>query len=214
MKENNKFSIKKLLKTICIWIAICAVVGMTYNFVSSLEGAVMFQTLTEPAEYPESMMSYFENLNTAFEQSVQSTKEFRGDNFPAEGANFYMYAVAWPSYQMVRTFTFSLVAGIIIGTLVYILMVQKASKMKAVLEVGIAFILIGAFVGLGYLSNNLVLKMALGGNVTLENPLMFADYTITQWINLYVLLAVVLYVFNIVKQKITVIKLNKELKKQ
>ena len=93
-------------------------------------------------------------------------------------------------------------------------MVQKVSKMKAVLEVGIAFILIGAFVGLGYLSNNLVLKMALGGNVTLENPLMFADYTITQWINLYVLLAVVLYVFNIVKQKITVIKLNKELKKQ
>lgn len=213
MKETNKFSIKKLLKTICIWIAICAVVAMTYNFISALEGAIMFQALTEPAEYPEGMMSYFESLNTAFEQSVQTTKEFRGESFPSEGANFYMYAVAWPSYQMVRTFTLSLLAGIIIGTLVYILMVQKATKMKAILEVGIAFILIGAFVGAGYLSNNLVLKMALGGNVALENPLMFADYTITQMVSLYVLLALILYVFNMIKQKITVMRLNKELKK-
>ncbi len=212
MKENSKFSIKKLLKTIVIWIAICALVGMTYNFISSLEGAIMFQALTEPAEYPEGMISYFEGLNTNFEQSVRATKEFRGESFPAEGANFYMYAVAWPSYQMVRTFTLSLLAGIIIGSLVYILMVQKATKMKAILEVGIAFILIGTFIGVGYLSNNLILKMALGGNVTLENPLMFADYTITQLASLYILLAAILYVFNIVKQKITVIKLNRELK--
>ena len=110
MKENNKFSMKKLLKTICIWIAICAVVGMTYNFVSALEGAIMFQVLAEPAEYSANMLEYFEGLNTAFKQSVETTKEFRGEAFPSEGANFYMYAVAWPAYRMVRTFTFYLVA--------------------------------------------------------------------------------------------------------
>ncbi len=213
MKENNKFSIKKLLKTISIWIVISVFVGATYNFFATAGSAVMFQAITETSEYPEEMVSYFESVNDAFGQSVETTKEILGENFPAEGANFVMYAVGWPAYQIARIYTFSVIAGIIIGSLVYILMVQKATNKKAILEVVIAFILIAALVGVGYLANNLVLKAVLGNDVVIDDSLTFSEYSITNWIWLYVILAVVLYVVNIVKQKIITNKLNKELNK-
>ena len=213
-KENSKFSLKKLLKTIALWIVICVFVGTTYQVVNSISFAMMFQVMAESEVVPEGILSYYELLDGRFEEIIEYTKEAKGEDFPASGACFATYVQAWPAYRTLSMYTISVITGIIIGAVVYIVSVQKATKKKLIFELAVAFILIAALIGGGDTANRLILKFALDGVALAEGAQYILNQeTLTNWVALYIALAVVLYVVNIVKQKIITHKLNKELNK-
>lgn len=216
MSEVKKFSIKKLLLTILCSIIFTTFIGNTYLFISTIpnwirgEGSgVILQV--NPTLFNEEGKEIEEQIN----EMIAEEKARNGEDYPALGVYMYLMLLMYPSVPIIKMYIFTLVAGLILGAIIYIVLIQKAKGKKLILELLMAFISIFLLITLANKGYELLINYMLSNNKASEFTYLTSLYDMdNNGILLpFIVISVIIYICNLIYQKIQTNKLNKELNK-
>ena len=195
------FSIKELVKSMCIWVLICTFIGVIfYGITAEIEANHIAERLSrienlskdELAELEALGASYSDGYNSLM-QEVEKEKEITGKDFPIEGINMHLLVIKLQANAMIGVVTLSSLIGTVIGSVIYVVAIHKVKGWQLLLEVALLAIVI-------YMIFSIFEEM--------ENE-------ITEYLPAYIGLVsgvfVIVYAINTIKQIIITKKLNKEL---
>ena len=210
----KKFSLKKLLLTILCSIVITTFIGTTYLFITSLafvENAKVLELLDPESPELKQVARQYEDW---FNKAVDGLKAQHGEDYPAAGMFSYLLTTA--GYERLEEiYIISVIIGIVIGSVFYIIVIQNAKGKKLILELLIALTVVLAIIfilNIGYEAfiNKVINKYNIS-EMVFDTELYDIDNTNT--ILIYVVVVAIAYIGNLVYQKIQTNRLNKELNK-
>ena len=210
----KKFSLKKLLLTILCSIVITTFIGTTYLFITSLafvENAKVLELLDPESQELKQFAGQYEDW---FNKAIDGLKAQHGEDYPAAGMLSYLLTTV--GYERLEEiYIISVIIGIVIGSVFYIIVIQNAKGKKLILELLIALTVVLAIIfilNIGYETfiNKVINKYNIS-EMVFDTELYDIDNTNT--ILIYVVVVVIAYIGNLVYQKIQTNRLNKELNK-
>lgn len=222
LKEVFKgFSIKKYLLCVLLSIIVSTFIGFTILFVTAVPAYTSVEILNELGQNSKEINEVGNSMQEIYNETKKhfaKEKEMYGEDYPAEGIFLYNITNSYRSYPICKVYTLALVYGIILGTLVYIIFVQKASGVQMLLETifcGILIILLIILVNLGY---NIAINMILNNIGVTDVKYTFSSYVYDIYSSdtSYIFIGIIgiAYIVNLIFQKILVNKLNKKLEKK
>lgn len=210
MRKEKKFSVKELLKTVLYAVVVVNFIVFTVTFVEEIPNLIMSEVMLVADDESEILIEEGKNAEEVMEQFTTMQKEKYGEEYPAEGIFVKQLLYSLESGPIVQTYVTSLLAGTILGTIIYIVSVQKAKGVELVIEIFIAFAIIAiitAGINLGYQAIiNKVMNEA-GATDTFYDTSIYNDSIFLPYIAVFA----VVYMGNMIQQKILTNKLNKEL---
>ena len=222
LKEVFKgFSIKKLLLSILCSIIVSTFIGFTFLFVTEVPSYTLVEILNGVDGNSEGLKEIGSNIQEQYDtmkEHFAEQKEMYGEDYPADGIFLYTLMNVFRSDLICRTYTLTLLIGMILGTLVYIIFIQKTKGVQMVLEAticGIIILLMLMLVNFGYNSIINIGINKIGTNI--ENGAYITSiYDIDTSNILYIFIGIIVtsYIVNLIYQKILVNKLNKKLHKK
>ncbi len=222
LKEVFKgFSIKKLLLSILCSIIVTTFMGFTFLFVTEVPSYTLVEILNGADGNLEGLKEIGSNMQEQYdtmEEHFAEQKEIYGEDYPVEGLFLYKLMNVSRSYSICKIYTLTLLIGIILGTLVYIIFIQKIKGVQMLLEAmicGIVILLMLILVNLGY---NSIINMGInkiGASVENSEYITYV-YDIDTSNILYMFIGIIgtSYIVNLIYQKILVNKFNKKLHKK
>ena len=218
----RKFSIVKLLITILCTVIVTTFIGFTILFISVIpnwmysEVMTVIDTTEEGIEAGKYWEELFEN-STEKDQEEYNKEMMFGEEYSVKGNVLINLIYGRPSYLIVKTFVMSFIIGVVIGTVIYIIVIQQVDRKKMIFELLIAFfILIVSIMLLNLLYQTIINNMI--DNVTTDSITYYThiydlesneEYIVIQ----YIAIIGIIYIINLIKQKILANRLNKELNK-
>lgn len=216
-KLNFKtFSVKKLLKTILYTVIISVFIGTTTLFFMAILENVQLEIISNLDENSEALIQIgkgYQELANEINKEINEEKKAYGEDYPAEGIFLYQLIGKFSTNRIVQVYSVALTIGIVSGIIIYIVAIQNTSKKQVIIELAIAFvvliILIMLFINKGY---EIILNKAINS----INPTN-VQYSIPEYIDIkemlivYVVIAVVTYIVNMIRQKMLTNRLNKQL---
>ncbi len=216
LKEYLKeISIKKLFITILCSIIITTSLSFSIAFIESLPGTLVNEAWsTWNDKMPEELIEYGKNIEETINKKIQEEKNMYGSDYPSEGILFYMAMSKSSEDAIVETYKQSVLVGIILGTFVYIVWVQKAKKKNLLIESvicgGIMLVLV-VLVNVIYELVFYVMMKNLGQDAYIYS--LNEVYDIRNVAIVCVGIFAVVYVANYIYQRIMASRLNRELNK-
>lgn len=216
--EEKTFSIKKLLLTILCTVVVTVFIGSTVLFVGSVPQWIQSEVITGMEEGSESLIEIGKSYQVGYEKIEESFKEDKalyGEDYPSEELFLLQFINIFSTNGIIRVYSLSLLIGIVLGTIIYIVTIQNIKEKQILIELVIAFVilfLLMTFINLGY-------KTLINKAIQSINPteIIYSTYIYDLESNNvlipYIFVAAVIYIGNMVRQKIWASKLNKELKK-
>ena len=216
LKEYLKeISIKKLFITILCSIIITTSLSFTIVFIESLSGTLVNEAFsTWNDRMPDEVIKYGKNVEETINKKIQEEKDMYGSDYPSEGILFYMAMSNSRENAIVETYKQSILVGIILGTFVYIVWVQKAKKKNLFIEsviCGGMMLILVVLVNVIYELVFYVMMKNLGQEAYIYS--LNEVYDIKNVAIICVGIFAVVYVGNYIYQRIMVSRLNKELNK-
>ena len=216
LKEYLKeISIKKLFITILCSIIITTSLSFTIVFIESLSGILVNEALsTWNDKMPDEVIEYGKKVEETINKKVQEEKDMYGSDYPSEGILFYRAMSNSRENAIVETYKQSILVGIILGTFVYIVWVQKAKKKNLLIEsviCGGMMLILVVLVNVIYELVFYVMMKNLGQEAYIYS--LNDVYDIKNVAIICVGIFAVVYVGNYIYQRIMVSRLNKELNK-
>lgn len=216
-KLNFKtFSVKKLLKTILYTVIISVFIGTTTLFFMAILENAQLEIISNLDENSETLIQIGKGYQEAADEinkEISEEKKTYGEDYPAEGIFLYQLISRFSTNRIVQVYSVALTIGIVSGIIIYIVAIQNTSKKQVIIELAIAFvvliILIMLFINKGY---EIILNKAINS----INPTN-VQYSIPEYIDIkemlivYVVIAVVTYIVNMIRQKVLTNRLNKQL---
>ena len=144
--------------------------------------------------------------------AIQEKKELYGDDYPAEALLIYQVINWFQIRDIVKVYLISLLIVVILGTIMYIVVLQKTQKKQMIIELIIAFAIFVSVmkilnVGYGIVINKVIQSIdAKSAEAYVDNNINTSTLMI-----IYGIIAVGIYIVNMIRQKITTKELNKEL---
>lgn len=210
MKKEKKFSVKELLKTILYAIVVVNFIVFTVTFVEEIPNLILSEAIQAADADSEFLIEVGKSLDESAEEYITTQKEKYGEEYPATGILVQHMICSLVSGTIIQNYVISLLLGTILGTIIYIVSVQKAKGIELVIEIFIAFIVIAiitAGINLGYQA---IINKAI--NVERATDTFYYTYLYGDSIFLpYIAVFAVVYIGNMIQQKILTNKLNKEL---
>lgn len=219
--EFKPFSIKKLLLTILCTVIVSVFLGTTISFVLSTPTWIYSEVLTGMEntgieKNKNTLNEMVENYKYGFEKiekKISEDKNLYGEDYPAEEVFLILLINRFSSYKIMEVYAISVLIGIVLGTIIYIVALQNIKGKQVVIELILAFVVLFIFItllNLGYqaIINKLITDLNTT-NVTYDTYI----YDLESYNILipYILVAVTIYIVNMVRQKIITNKLNKQL---
>ena len=216
LKEYLKeISIKKLFITILCSIIITTSLSFTIVFIESLSGILVNEALsTWNDKMPDEVIEYGKKVEETINKKVQEEKDMYGSDYPSEGILFYRAMSNSRENAIVETYKQSILVGIILGTFVYIVWVQRAKKKNLLIESAICggiMLTLVVLVNIIYELVFYVMMKNLGQEAYIYS--LNEVYDIKNVAIICVGIFAVVYVGNYIYQRIMVSRLNKELNK-
>ena len=215
-EEIKKFSIWKLLLTILCTTIISAFIGFISIFMSEIPNWIYSEVadVTETTEEGKMLLKYWEDL---FESRTQQ-EDYENEDYSLKGKILIELIHERPSYKIVKTFAMTCLIGTVLGTIIYIIVIQKAEGKQMIIELVIAFtVLIIMIIFLNLMYQNDINRII---NEFTSQPITYyahiydlesnEEYIVIQ----YIVLVAIIYIVNMIRQKILANKLNKELNKE
>ena len=195
-------SLKKILLCIIVSILIANFIIMGVTIVDMIfeHPTSRVEIFKDKIDQKQLIEFYKENENKML-QVKESDPEYYSDDFPIYG----MFATILPLTilgPMVSMYILSIVVGIIVGIIVYLIFIENKKGKEVVIAFTTCFIL------------TLLLYKGLIAISELTSNLIYTQYEEFEWYQLFLGYAItfaVLYVVNLIYQKIITHKLNKEL---
>lgn len=220
MNKQEKFSVKKLLLTILCSSIISVFIGSTIIFIQSLYSNVEVEIINnldknDPIiiQIRDSHEAIVENIK----EEIKKDKTDFGEDYPAEAIFLYnFYNTAANKYLDI--YWLSIFIGVIFGIIVYIIAIQKANIKKSLIEIIISFIILYLILmiinfGYGFLIKNMINSAGATSETYLHYVYDLYYVDIANMVIIYLIIGLVVFIFNYIRQKILTNKLNKELTK-
>lgn len=218
LKEMFKgFSLKKMLLTILCAVIVSVFVSATMTFVKDFDTYATYESVGALREnnekFKEVVNQYDKEVMQGYYDNVEQHKEDWKKDIPTRALTEILLRRA-ESENRVKVYVTSVVIGIALGSVIYVIAVQKANIKQAIIELLITFAILVAIIVLvnhiymmilGHFTKNAFETIIDFGGAELYY---LEDNTL---IIVYIAAAVVLYVGNLIKQKILANKLNREL---
>ena len=215
LKEIFKgFSIKKLLLCILCSIIVTTFIGFTIIFITEIPSYTFSEYLMQMDNNSEPVKeygNYMQETYKQYEKLFKEEKEMYGEDYPSEGIFLGQLTNSIKSSQVCEVYMSTLLIGTIIGTLIYIIFIQKTKGIQMLVETiicGIAIILIIMLINWGY--NSIINKIGIDNTEYTTYV-----YDIDESTILYGFLGIIgiSYIINLIYQAILTKKLNKKLNK-
>lgn len=215
MKKSKRFSVKKLLLTILCTVIVSVFLGSTILFVTSIPQWIQAEVITSMGKGSESLIEIGETYQPAYEQAQKMFKEEKalyGENYPTE-VLFLLQLRNLSINRIMQVYSISFLIGIVLGTIIYIVVIQNIQWKQIFIELVVAFIillLLMTMINLGY-------EIIINKAIQSINPTGATYFTyIYNFENknlllLYTIIAIIIYVINMARQKIITNKLNNQL---
>ena len=183
----NKLNVKKLLLTIICTIMVSVFIGTTILFITYIPAWVNLDIV----ETTDADSEAIKNLGATYEKYVIPELEKQSESYKK------IYGKDFPTI------------GLILGIIIYVIAIQKAKGKKLILELLVGFISLVLLIIVLNCGYNLIVNNMVSSEHQISTFIVdLEDYTI--YIS-YITIAIIIYVINMIKQKITASKLNKEL---
>jgi len=220
MKNQEKtFSVKKLLLTILCTVIISVSIGSTLLFIYMVPQRIQLEVINVMEKDSETLIGIGKHYKRAYdsiEEDFKKDKALYGEDYPAEELLLLQWTNYFSTEVIMRVYPLSLLIGIGLGFIIYIVAVQNARGKKAIIELVVAFVIIFLLIMLA----NLAYQTIINKTINSLQPTDVKYYTYiydlqnNKLIILYSIAAVVIYIGNIIRQKILTNKLNKALNKK
>ena len=217
--KEKTFSIIKLLLTIFCTVALSVFVGSTILFGNSIEdwSAYAFTRVLEPGS--ELLTQFGKNYDQwkDMEEYFEETKAKYGEDYPVEDIFLFQIMNFTGTEAIVQLYSLAVIIGIILGTIIYIVAIQKTNNKRKIIQLIIGFIIlfiITMLINLGFESFINALSIEGNGQIkdieVIKDDLLHRCFTVNNILVLYIIAATLIYVANMVREKIMTIKLNKQ----
>ena len=216
--EEKTFSEKKLLLTILCTVIVSVFIGSTILFVGSVPQWIQSEVIAGMEEGSEVLIEIGKSYQVGYEQIEESFKEDKalyGEDYPSEELFLMQLINIFSTNRIMQVYSLSFLIGIALGTIIYIVAIQNIKGKQILIELVIAFVVLFVLmmlINLGY-------KTLINKAIQSINPteMIYSTYIYDLESNNvlipYIFVAAVIYIGNMVRQKIWASKLNKELKK-
>lgn len=219
--QEKTFSVKKFLLTILCTVIVSVFIGSSILFVNSVPQWICSEAIDVIInnEKGSEFLVEIGNNYQLYEQVEEFSKEDKalyGEDYPSEELLLMQLIYTFSKNKIVQVYSLSVLIGIALGTIIYIVAVQNIKGKQILIELVVAFVvlfIIIMLINLGY-------EMLINKAIQNANP---TDVTYSTYIydlennNIlitYIIVATVIYIGNMVRQKILTNKLNKELNKK
>lgn len=217
-KKEKTFSIKKLLSTILKTVMVTSFIASILVFIGAIGYEGMYNILCVynlDSELTIKMADIGQYEWEIANESIDELKAEYGEDYPAEGLAFIAYRLS-AFNGITNIYVTLIIIGVIVGAIIYIVDIQKANAKKKMFQLCIAFVVLLALIALMYLVYQFLMNdmFATGETKGIERIKEVFEFNPSNILIIYVIAAVVIYILNMIKQKIITIKLNKELNKK
>lgn len=218
-EENKKFSSKKLLLTILRTVIVSVFIGTTFLFIEVLPNWLQYEIISNSEPNSQTVIEIGKNLEGEMEsikEKFAEDKEKYGEEYPTEEIFFNNTANYFSSSSVVTVYSMSFLIGIVLGSIVYIVSIQNAKGKNLILELVLTFIVVVAImlvlnIGYSWIINKTINQINL---TQIDYSTYIYDLQINNMLISYIIAIVVIYIGNMVYQKVITNKLNKELNKK
>lgn len=217
--QEKTFSVKKFLLTILCTVIVSVFIGSTILFVGSVPQWIQSEVITGMEEGSESLIEIGKSYQVGYEQIEESFKEDKalyGEDYPSEELFLMQLINIFSTNRIMQVYSLSFLIGIALGTIIYIVAVQNIKGKQVFIELVVAFVVLFVLmmlINLGY--ETLINKAIQSVNPTdVTYSTYIYDLESNNVLIPYIIVAAVIYIGNMVRQKILTNKLNKELNKK
>jgi len=217
--QEKTFSVKKFLLTILCTVIVSVFIGSTILFVGSVPQWIQSEVITGMEEGSESLIEIGKSYQVGYEQIEESFKEDKtlyGEDYPSEELFLMQLINIFSTNRIMQVYSLSFLIGIVLGTIIYIVAVQNIKGKQILIELVVAFVVLFVLmmlINLGY--ETLINKAIQSVNPTdITYSTYIYDLESNNVLIPYIIVAAVIYIGNMVRQKILTNKLNKELNKK
>lgn len=211
--EFKTFSIKKLLVTILYIIIISVFIGTTALFLLSIPEVIQLEVINSLDGDSETLVEigkvYQEQVDQ-INKKINEEKELYGEDYPAEEILLYQFICKFSTSRIIQVYLFSLIIGVILGIVIYIIAIQNIPPKQVFIELVIAFIILVMLIALFNIGYEMFLNKAIN-NIGSTDIKYSTDLDISNIVILYIIIAIVIYIIHMIKQKVLTNKLNKQL---
>ena len=213
--DFKTFSVKKLLLTILCTVVISVFIGTTVVFIMDIPVGILVDSLSYMNPDSEGLIEigneYQKSLET-YTQAIKEKKELYGDDYPAEALFTYQLINWFQIRDIVKIYLISLLIGVILGTIIYIVVLQKTQKKQMIIELIIAFAIFVSFMKILNVGYGVVINKVIQSIDSKSIKAYVDTYINTSTLMIiYVIIAIGIYIINMIRQKNITRKLNKEL---
>lgn len=211
--EFKTFSIKKLLITILYTIIISVFIGTTALFLLSIPEVIQLEVINSLDGDSETLVEigkvYQEQVDQ-INKKINEEKELYGEDYPADEILLYQFICKFSTSRIIQVYLFSLITGVILGIVIYIVAIQNIPPKQVFIELVIAVIILVMLILLFNIGYEMVLNKAINkiGSTDIKYS---TDLDISNIVVLYIIVAIVIYIIHMIKQKVLTNKLNKQL---
>jgi len=217
--QEKTFSVKKFLLTILCTVIVSVFIGSTILFVGSVPQWIQSEVITGMEEGSESLIEIGKSYQVGYEQIEESFKEDKtlyGEDYPSEELFLMQLINIFSTNRIMQVYSLSFLIGIVLGTIIYIVAVQNIKGKQILIELVVAFVVLFVLmmlINLGY--ETLINKAIQSVNPTdVTYSTYIYDLESNNVLIPYIIIATVIYIGNMVRQKVLTNKLNKELNKK
>jgi len=217
--QEKTFSVKKFLLTILCTVIVSVFIGSTILFVGSVPQWIQSEVITGMEKGSESLIEIGKSYQVGYEQIEESFKEDKtlyGEDYPSEELFLMQLINIFSTNRIMQVYSLSFLIGIALGTIIYIVAVQNIKGKQILIELVVAFVVLFVLmmlINLGY--ETLINKAIQSVNPTdITYSTYIYDLESNNVLIPYIIVAAVIYIGNMVRQKILTNKLNKELNKK
>lgn len=221
MKKNveraKTFSLKKLLLTILCTVIMSVFIGSTIIFVISIPRWIQSEVVFGVWGNAEALVELENKYQIEYEQIEEMFKELKalyGEDYPVEEIYLMQTINKCSTESIVKIYTMSVLIGIALGTIIYIVAIQNIKGIEMVIELFLAFVVLFVLISLLNLGYYTIINKLIGDISPIDGGTYSAYiYDIESGVIfiLYAIVATVIYAVNMIRQKIITNKLNKEL---
>ena len=220
MKNQEKtFSVKQFLLTILCTVIVSVFIGSTILFVGRVPQLIETEVINSMEKNSEVLIEIGKSYQTGYEQIKETFKEEKalyGEDYPAEELFLLALINVYSTDGIIQVYSLSLLIGITLGTIIYIVAIQNIKGKQILIELVIAFVVLSVlmmFINLGY--ETIINKAIQNVNPTdVTYSTYIYNFESNNVLIIYIIVAAVIYIGNMVRQKILTNKLNKELNKK
>ncbi len=221
-KVFEGFSLKKFLITILCTTIISGFIGFTALFVNAFPTYMIsevFSCAEMDSDFAIQASKYQQEIfDTVLKNEFDNERTKFGDDYPTEGYLLFAVLNRLTSEPIFTLYILAISIGIMLGTIIYIIFVQKAKGVQMLLELaicGIAILLLLILMDLGYNAYiNYQIQQVDILNAEYGGMIFDVRLNIENYIGLYIGVFLAAFIVNYIYQKLLANKLNKILHRQ